>query len=151
MSAAGWLRKQHQLSLNGVAINWCGGWHHAQRDSAEGFCYVNDIVLCIHELRRTFNRVLYVDLDVHHGTRQVFVCFFIFRLPEFVSAGNGVESAFAFTNKVFTMSLHLKEAGFYPGTGDISDVGFGNGKYHTLNIPFREGVNDEMYKDVFNK
>lgn len=25
-----------------VAVNFCGGWHHAQRDEASGFCYVND-------------------------------------------------------------------------------------------------------------
>ena len=35
-----------------VAINWGGGWHHAQRDEASGFCYVNDIVLAIQQLRQ---------------------------------------------------------------------------------------------------
>lgn len=73
------------------SINWCGGWHHALRfyiisliiknniyitlfkhffirDSAQGFCYVNDIVLAIEMLRKTFGRVLYIDLDVHHGS-----------------------------------------------------------------------------------
>ena len=38
------------------------------RDGASGFCYVNDAVLAIGELRSTFDRVLYVDLDIHHGT-----------------------------------------------------------------------------------
>ena len=50
-----------------VVINWNGGWHHAQRDLAEGFCYVNDIALCITTLRKMYDKVLYVDLDVHHG------------------------------------------------------------------------------------
>lgn len=67
-----------------VAINWFGGWHHAQRwvsntenerrvnsvsfrDCAEGFCYVNDVVIAIQKLTEKFNRVLYVDLDIHHG------------------------------------------------------------------------------------
>ena len=53
-----------------VSLNWCGGWHHAQRDAAEGFCYVNDAVLCVHRLRQKsdeIDRVLYLDLDVHHG------------------------------------------------------------------------------------
>lgn len=49
------------------AINWCGGWHHSQRDMAEGFCYVNDIALAILELSKQFERILYIDLDVHHG------------------------------------------------------------------------------------
>lgn len=37
------------------------------RENAEGFCYVNDVVLAIEELRLTYDRVLYVDLDIHHG------------------------------------------------------------------------------------
>lgn len=55
--------------LNGAkfAINWSGGWHHAQRDKASGFCYVNDIVIGISKLRSKFQKVLYIDLDVHHG------------------------------------------------------------------------------------
>ena len=64
-----------------VAVNWFGGWHHAQRDAAAGFCYVNDVVLAVHALTASaFPRVLYIDLDVHHG--------------------DGVENAFLFTDKV---------------------------------------------------
>ncbi|KAG0721874.1 Histone deacetylase 8 [Chionoecetes opilio] len=80
-----------------IAVNWCGGWHHAQRDMASGFCYVNDIVLAVLQLRSVFPKVLYIDLDVHHG--------------------DGVESAFLFSPKVVTVSLHQWEAGFFPGTG----------------------------------
>jgi hypothetical protein len=40
---------------------------YRQRDAASGFCYVNDIVLAIHRLQTRFGRVMYVDLDVHHG------------------------------------------------------------------------------------
>ncbi|KAI4463757.1 histone deacetylase [Holotrichia oblita] len=54
--------------ISRIAINWSGGWHHAQRDEAEGFCYVNDIVLGIQKLQKVFDKILYVDLDVHHGT-----------------------------------------------------------------------------------
>ena len=50
-----------------TSINFCGGWHHAQRDHASGFCYVNDCVLAILELLKKFQRVLYIDLDIHHG------------------------------------------------------------------------------------
>lgn len=50
-----------------VVINWCGGWHHAQRGKAAGFCYVNDIVLGILVLTMKYPRILYVDLDNHHG------------------------------------------------------------------------------------
>uniref|UniRef100_A0A3B1ISE7 Histone deacetylase 8 n=1 Tax=Astyanax mexicanus TaxID=7994 RepID=A0A3B1ISE7_ASTMX len=50
-----------------VAINWAGGWHHAKKDEASGFCYVNDAVLGILKLREKYERVLYVDVDLHHG------------------------------------------------------------------------------------
>lgn len=50
-----------------VAINWAGGFHHAKKTEASGFCYVNDIVLCILELLKVYPRVLYLDIDVHHG------------------------------------------------------------------------------------
>uniref|UniRef100_A0A8D9ASA8 Histone deacetylase 8 n=1 Tax=Cacopsylla melanoneura TaxID=428564 RepID=A0A8D9ASA8_9HEMI len=112
-----------------LAINWCGGWHHAQRDMAEGFCYVNDIVLAILQLNKKFNRILYVDLDVHHG--------------------NGVENAFSSTPKVFTFSLHRNGFGFYPNTGDLNDVGTGKGKYYTANVPLQSGTSDQTYLRVF--
>lgn len=50
-----------------IAINWAGGLHHAKKGEASGFCYVNDCVLGILELLKTFPRVLYIDIDIHHG------------------------------------------------------------------------------------
>ena len=50
-----------------IAINWAGGLHHAKKQEASGFCYVNDIVIAVHELKKKYDRILYVDLDVHHG------------------------------------------------------------------------------------
>ena len=99
-----------------VAINWSGGWHHAKRDSAAGFCYINDIVLAIHRLQRGFKRIMYVDLDVHHG--------------------DGVEDAFSSTDRVLTFSVHQLETGFFPGTGDLTENGFGRGKYYRLGTYF---------------
>ena len=52
---------------NDVVINWAGGYHHAKRCEASGFCYINDIVICILELLKVHKRVLYLDIDVHHG------------------------------------------------------------------------------------
>ncbi|KAJ8922638.1 hypothetical protein NQ315_007670 [Exocentrus adspersus] len=114
-----------------VAINWFGGWHHAQRDSAGGFCYVNDIVIAIQELSRTFERVLYVDLDIHHG--------------------DGVQNAFEYSNKILTLSFHKKSPGFYPGTGDLHDVGSAKGKYYSLNVPMLDGVGHGSYLKIFDK
>jgi len=50
-----------------IAVNWAGGLHHAKKCEASGFCYVNDIVLAILELLKVHQRVLYVDIDIHHG------------------------------------------------------------------------------------
>ena len=50
-----------------IAINWAGGLHHAKKSEASGFCYINDIVLAILELLKVHARVLYIDIDVHHG------------------------------------------------------------------------------------
>ncbi|KAK4886153.1 hypothetical protein RN001_002424 [Aquatica leii] len=114
-----------------IAINWFGGWHHAQRDEAEGFCYVNDVVIGIQLLTKSFPRVLYVDLDVHHG--------------------NGVQNAFEFSKKVLTLSFHKHSPGFYPGSGNLKEVGCYNGKYYSLNVPLLEGCNNETYLKCFTK
>lgn len=122
------------LLLNGcnnIVINWCGGWHHAQRDEAEGFCYINDIAVAIQKLRTKFQRVLYIDLDVHHG--------------------NGVENAFAYTRRVFTVSFHQYCAGFFPGTGNVSDYGFGNGKGHCVNFPYKSHIRGDLFVKYFEK
>uniref|UniRef100_A0A8C9B5M5 Histone deacetylase 2 n=1 Tax=Phocoena sinus TaxID=42100 RepID=A0A8C9B5M5_PHOSS len=50
-----------------MAVNWAGGLHHAKKSEASGFCYVNDIVLAILELLKYHQRVLYIDIDIHHG------------------------------------------------------------------------------------
>ena len=49
--------------------NWAGGLHHAKKNEASGFCYVNDIVLSILELLKHHQRVLYIDIDIHHGIK----------------------------------------------------------------------------------
>lgn len=111
-----------------VTINWSGGLHHAKRSEASGFCYINDIVLGILELLKYHTRVLYIDIDVHHG--------------------DGVEEAFYLSHRVMTVSLH-KYGEFFPGTGDINDVGSASGKYYSLNIPLDDGVTDEQYYDLY--
>lgn len=111
--------------------NWFGGWHHAKREKAGGFCYVNDIALCISKLRQIHNRILYIDLDQHHG--------------------DGVQDAFEYTDKVMTFDMHKFMPGFFPGTGALDEIGKGNGKYHTINVPLQSGVNDTMFYELFSK
>jgi len=90
-----------------------------------GFCYVNDIVLAILELLKYHQRVLYIDIDIHHG--------------------DGVEEAFYTTDRVMTVSFH-KYGEYFPGTGDLRDIGAGRGKYYSLNFPLRDGIDDESYE-----
>ncbi|EDV23400.1 uncharacterized protein TRIADDRAFT_64072 [Trichoplax adhaerens] len=112
-----------------IAVNWAGGLHHAKKSEASGFCYVNDIVLAILELLKYHQRVLYIDIDIHHG--------------------DGVEEAFYTTDRVMTVSFH-KYGEYFPGTGDIRDIGASKGKYYAVNFPLRDGVDDECYDQIFS-
>jgi len=111
-----------------AVINWAGGLHHAKKAEASGFCYVNDCVLAILELLKKHQRVLYIDIDIHHG--------------------DGVEEAFYCTNRVMTVSFH-KFGEYFPGTGDVLDVGYGEGKNCAINFPLNDGMDDESYKKIF--
>ncbi|KIJ68655.1 hypothetical protein HYDPIDRAFT_106887 [Hydnomerulius pinastri MD-312] len=130
ISAGGSMEGAARLSRDkcDIAVNWAGGLHHAKKSEASGFCYVNDIVLGILELLRYHTRVLYIDIDVHHG--------------------DGVEEAFYTTDRVMTVSFH-KYGEYFPGTGELRDIGIGKGKHYSLNFPLRDGVSDENYKSVF--
>ncbi|KAJ5132218.1 Histone deacetylase RPD3 [Penicillium atrosanguineum] len=130
ISAGGSMEGAARLNRNkcDVAVNWAGGLHHAKKSEASGFCYVNDIVLGILELLRFKQRVLYVDIDVHHG--------------------DGVEEAFYTTDRVMTVSFH-KYGEYFPGTGELRDIGVGSGKYYAVNFPLRDGINDVSYKSIF--
>ena len=79
-------RRPVQQQEADICINWAGGLHHAKKSEASGFCYVNDCVLGILELLKHHQRVLYIDIDIHHG--------------------DGVEEAFYSSNRVMTLSLH---------------------------------------------
>ncbi|KAF3793084.1 Histone deacetylase 6 [Nymphaea thermarum] len=114
--------------LADITINWAGGLHHAKKSEASGFCYVNDIVLGILELLKVHRRVLYVDIDIHHG--------------------DGVEEAFYTTDRVMTVSFH-KFGDYFPGTGHIKDIGYGKGQYYAMNVPLNDGMDDESFKGLF--
>jgi acetoin utilization deacetylase AcuC-like enzyme len=111
-----------------IAINWAGGLHHAKKQEASGFCYVNDIVLAILELLKYHNRVLYIDIDVHHG--------------------DGVEEAFYTTNRVMTVSFH-RYGDFFPGTGDLKETGAAEGAGYSLNVPLKKGLDDKTYLHLY--
>jgi acetoin utilization protein AcuC len=93
-----------------------GGTHHGRRDRAAGFCYFNDPVLGILRLiDRGMGRVLYVDLDAHHG--------------------DGVEDAFRDEPRVLTISIHERDR--WPRSGTVEDQG-----PSWRNLPVPAGFND---------
>jgi histone deacetylase 1/2 len=121
-----------------ICINWEGGRHHSKKRLAGGFCYVNDIVLGILELLKKHDKVIYLDMDYHHG--------------------NGVEEAFYYTDRVLKISFHHYGEGIYPltgifinNTGGLDSIGEGKGKYYNINVPLKENINDDNYYEVFSK
>lgn len=121
-----------EWALRGVrAFSPAGGMHHALPDSARGFCYFNDAVLAIQRLRSAGLRVLYVDIDAHHG--------------------DGVEQAFADDPDVFTLSLHMDTRYAYPFKGGrVTDQGGERGQGACLNVPLPVGTHDAEYRFVFS-
>lgn len=115
--------------MSDIAINWSGGLHHAKKFEPSGFCYVNDIVLSIINLLRVHPRVMYIDIDLHHG--------------------DGVQEAFYNTDRVMTVSFHKYNGEFFPGTGSVDEVGIGSGKNYAINVPLRDGIDDESYIRLF--
>jgi acetoin utilization protein AcuC len=107
-----------ELALEGrIAYHPAGGTHHGRPDRAAGFCYFNDPVFAILALLKGgLERVLYVDLDAHHG--------------------DGVQDAFEDDARVWTISIH--EQGRWPKTGALADVGGGR----SCNLPVPRGFND---------
>ncbi|KAK6464290.1 hypothetical protein DFJ63DRAFT_67851 [Scheffersomyces coipomensis] len=115
--------------MSDIAINWSGGLHHAKKFEPSGFCYVNDIVLSIINLLRVHPRVMYIDIDLHHG--------------------DGVQEAFYTTDRVMTVSFHKYNGEFFPGTGSVDEVGLGKGKNYAINVPLRDGIDDDSYIRLF--
>ncbi|KMZ72406.1 Histone deacetylase 9 [Zostera marina] len=129
--AGGTIDAAHRLNNRqcDIAINWAGGLHHAKKCEASGFCYINDLVLGILELLKYHVRVLYIDIDVHHG--------------------DGVEEAFYFTDRVMTVSFHKYGDKFFPGTGDVKDIGDREGKHYSVNVPLKDGIDDSGFTRLF--
>ncbi|KAL1222116.1 Histone deacetylase 7 [Cardamine amara subsp. amara] len=120
ISAAAKLNRQEA----DIAINWAGGMSCVKNDKASGFGFVNDAVLAILELLKTFKRVMYIDIGYHHG--------------------DGVEDAFYDTDRVMTLSFH--KAG---DSGNIGDLGVHEGKYYSLNAPLKDGLHDASLQSLF--
>ena len=92
-----------------------GGLHHAMPDRASGFCIYDDPALAIARARRDGLRVLYVDLDVHHG--------------------DGVQAIHWADPGVLTLSFHESGRYLFPGTGGVGELGEGAAAGTSVNVP----------------
>jgi len=113
------------------AVNIGGGLHHAKSNYGEGFCIYNDVVIAARYARKKYNlkRILILDTDAH--------------------AGNGTCEAFYSDPNVLFIDLH--QAGIYPGTGFIDEIGEGRGEGFTINLPLAAGTGNKSYELIFDE
>ena len=122
-----------RLLLSGdarIAFNPSGGYHHAGPELASGFCYINDVAIACLELAARGRRVVFLDVDVHHG--------------------DGVQNAFYHRSDVMTISLHETGRLLFPGTGSADETGDGEGEGYAVNVPLPPGTYDEAYLRAFD-
>ena len=132
--ACGASLKATDLILSGkadVAFNLLGGFHHAMPEKAAGFCYLNDMVLACMRLADASKRVLYLDIDAHHG--------------------DGVQEAFYRRNDVMTISLHESGKTLFPGGGFENEIGEGPGRGYNVNVSLPAGTYDEAFLSALDR
>jgi acetoin utilization protein AcuC len=112
------------------AFNIGGGLHHAMPTQASGFCVFNDPALAIKILQERFKRILYIDIDGHHG--------------------DGVQHIFYEDPSVLTISLHESGVYLFPGTGFIDELGAGEGRGYSVNVPMPMYAGDDEYRLAFD-
>ena len=115
-----------------LVFNPNGGFHHGGPDYASGFCYLNDIVIAIKYLLQQNRRILYLDIDAHHG--------------------DGVQFAFYDDPRVLNISLHESARTLFPwNSGFENELGEGEGYGYNINVPLAPGTSDEIYREVFQR
>jgi len=115
------------------AMNIAGGLHHAQRNRASGFCIFNDPAISIAYLKQRYGikRVLYLDIDAHHG--------------------DGVMYGFYSDPDVLDIDFHEDGHHLFPGTGFTDEIGEGKASGVKINVPLSPFTNDETYLMLFNQ
>lgn len=105
--------------------------HHATRGQGMGFCLFNNLSIGARYAQKAYSisKIMIVDWDAHHG--------------------NGIQDIFASDSNVLYISLH--QYPHYPGTGSLDEIGSGEGKGFTINIPFAPGAGDACYLQAFDE
>ncbi|MDX1935271.1 MAG: acetoin utilization protein AcuC [Capsulimonadales bacterium] len=114
-----------------AAFNVAGGLHHAHPHRASGFCTFNDLAMGIHRfLEAGMERVLYVDIDAHHG--------------------DGTQNCFYDDPRVMTVSLHESGQYLFPGTGFPEETGGPSAPGTSLNVPLFPYTMDDVWHEAFD-
>jgi len=110
-----------------------GGLHHAQRHYGEGFCIYNDVAFCALHLIQDYGleRILILDTDAH--------------------AGNGTSAYFYDSSRVLLIDMHQDPVTLYPSTGFAHQIGQGEGKGYTINVPLPVFAGYDSYQLVFDE
>jgi len=111
-----------------LAIAIGGGLHHAHYARASGFCIFDDPAVACAVLRDKFERVAYVDIDVHHG--------------------DGVQGLFYNDPSVLTCSIHESGRTLFPGTGFVNETG---AEFSSLNVPVAAKTTGDVWLDAFSR
>lgn len=117
-----------------VAINICGGWHHAFENKGRGFCIFNDVAITANYLlkRKNIKRIMIIDYDAHHG--------------------DGTQRAFYNESQIYTISFHQDPTTLYPfRSGYEDEIGEGKGKNFNRNFPLSATCKDDKFISKFNQ
>ncbi|MBN1522046.1 MAG: hypothetical protein JW928_05885 [Candidatus Aureabacteria bacterium] len=117
-----------------VAVNICGGWHHAFENKGRGFCIFNDIAVAANYLlkRKNIKKIMIVDYDAHHG--------------------DGTQRAFYNCSSIYTISFHQDPLTMYPFiTGYEKEAGEGAGEGFNKNFSLSPLCDDDEFISKFDQ
>lgn len=105
--------------------------HHATADRAMGFCMFNHVAVAARYAQEVLGieRVAILDWDVHHG--------------------NGTQDIFESDPSVLFVSMH--QWPLYPGSGWVDEVGSGEGRGCTVNLPMPPGSGNREHVEAFDR
>jgi len=115
------------------AFNPAGGLHHAHPDSASGFCIFNDPAIVVAHLKHRYEtkKMLYLDIDAHHG--------------------DGVMYGFYSDPSLLDIDFHEDGRYLFPGTGFTYEIGKGDARGLKVNVPLPPGTGDQTYLKAFRE